>query len=455
MPPDTHFTARPDPPPGLPPVTPPSGKFIAQLFLVPGLLVVGIVVIIVLVPLGYRWLLGTGAHTPEQFLANLDRSNPEVRWRAAEELARVLLRDEQLASDPRFALDLADRLRKTLDTNDPGEKALAEIVRKLTEERPGGDPAAVAREREARQQKLDHDRRALEADRNYILYLSACLGNFSVPVGVPLLRDLAEKEDGAEAKLIAVRRRQVLFSLASLGENLKRFDKLPQERRDAVLEELEGEAGDLKQERGRWAKTALDCLNERRAGWPNTHGVAAALVKCARDEDPFLRETAAFAMNFWEGTPQENESMEKTLLQFTYDNGRGDELIARFYEEENRESQAITKIPGLGVRYNATVALARRGSDKLRMGLLKEMLDEPLQLEYHLRVHKDGSKATDEATAYQTVITALQAVAELHRKQPRRDFSQLSGAVDILCGSSNKAVQKEAKETRIELDKPE
>ena len=63
---------------GLPPVAPPSGKFILQLFLVPGLIVAGLV----LVALGLQWL--TGAHrNPEKYLEGLDDPNPEVRWRTA------------------------------------------------------------------------------------------------------------------------------------------------------------------------------------------------------------------------------------------------------------------------------------------------------------------------------------------------------------------------------------
>ena len=67
--------------PGLPPVAPPSGKFILQLFLVPGLIVAGLV----LVALGLQWLTGAH-HNPEKYLEGLDDPNPEVRWRTAADL---------------------------------------------------------------------------------------------------------------------------------------------------------------------------------------------------------------------------------------------------------------------------------------------------------------------------------------------------------------------------------
>src|SRR5262245_52000178 len=89
---------------GLPPVRPPSGRHIVQLFLVPGLIVGGAVAIL----LGFSWLAG-GSRTPDQFLKNIDSANADIRWRAASDLAQVLKRDENLASDPEFALRLAER----------------------------------------------------------------------------------------------------------------------------------------------------------------------------------------------------------------------------------------------------------------------------------------------------------------------------------------------------------
>src|SRR5947209_6893905 len=96
--------------PGLPPVAPPSGKFILQLFLVPGLIVAGLV----LFALGLQCL--SGAHRdPAKFLAGLDDSNPEVRWRTAADLSQVLPGNEVFAQNVGFGLSLAERLDRALE----------------------------------------------------------------------------------------------------------------------------------------------------------------------------------------------------------------------------------------------------------------------------------------------------------------------------------------------------
>src|SRR5262249_39997978 len=123
MQPDATATSNYEPK-GLPYVQPPSGKFIVQLFLVPFIIVAAVVGFL----LAFNWLVGSG-HAPEQFLRKLDDSNPDIRWRGAEELAQVLLRDADLASNPKFGLDLADRLRQAVQSNTAEEKALAERLR--------------------------------------------------------------------------------------------------------------------------------------------------------------------------------------------------------------------------------------------------------------------------------------------------------------------------------------
>ena len=74
--------------------------------------------------------------------------------------------------------------------------------------------------------------------------------------------------------------------------------------------------------------------------------------------------------------------------------------------------------PGWQVRYNAAIALARRGSAKTPWPILREMLDENQQLR-NFTDPEAGAKKTepDEAAARSTVLEALKAVAEWHRKQ--------------------------------------
>ena len=92
-------------PPGLPPVEPPSGRFLAQLFLVP-LLIVSFLVLLALAGLWWsrgRYAPDEGA-TGEHFVRELQSENADVWWRGAHELAQVIKRPKSLAlaSSPRF-----------------------------------------------------------------------------------------------------------------------------------------------------------------------------------------------------------------------------------------------------------------------------------------------------------------------------------------------------------------
>jgi hypothetical protein len=393
-------------PKGLPPVVPPTGKFLVQLFLVPGLIVVVALVWL----LGFSWLFGSPGD-PAKLLARLDNTNVEVRWRAASDLAQVLLRDDHLASDPKFALDLAARLAAALQV----DRLAANTSPALT-----GD-----------------DAKAREAERNYIVYLSACLGNFAVPVGVPLLCDLATRTDGADAETLRLRHRQAVWALANLGENLKRFDRLTPERRAQVLAQLDEES-QVPGERGSQAQLALGYLRDLPAR--RALGVDVALAKCATDADPFVRELAAFALNFWEGDAEENALMERTLVRLMHDDGHGGE------DGSGRG--------GLTIRYNAVVALARRGSDQVRLDLLRDMLDDEQQLQLFRTKLQDGRDVPDQAAARTATVNALKAVADLHRRRPERDLSSLHDAIDALAKNPNPVLKAEAERTRLALARP-
>src|SRR5207249_727733 len=145
---------------------------------------------------------------------------------------------------------------------------------------------------------------------------------------------------------------------------------------------------------------------------------------------PLLREIAVFALNFWDGP-----EVEDALVARLGDNGEGQgDLPTELTEgDKNRDAQPITNTPGLRIRYNAAIALARRGSERTPLDLLEKMLDESEQLnQHHLRSRKDGHETADEATAYQTVETALGAVVELHRKNRSVNLSPLDTAIEKL-----------------------
>jgi hypothetical protein len=166
---------------------------------------------------------------------------------------------------------------------------------------------------------------------------------------------------------------------------------------------------------------------------------------------------AAFALNFWQGTPEENARMEAILVKLAGDDGHGEEILDRVREEEKRRhgdttgEEHLTRVKGLRIRYNATAALARRGSPKTRLDVLDEMLDPKLQQENFRIRRQSGEVVADEATANTTVEAALQAIVELHLRDPKRDLKSLLPALDALTGSANYSLRNEAERTRKAL----
>jgi hypothetical protein len=433
MPAENNFTPSPPPSPGLPTVTPPSGLMVLRLFVVPAAIVGVLVLLFLAGPTLYDWigrLAGRPSgetRTAEQFLRDLDNSNAEVRWRAASDLGQVLLRDPKLASDARFALKLGDRLQQALAASAAAEESYAKRV--------GSLPADEARK----------ELQKLESERSYVQYLTACLGNFMVPVGAPLLKELALRQEGQTAEALAERRRQALWALANLGQNLNRFDELPAERRDEVLKDLESavEQGD----HVTWCRAALEHLRDRRSARPNALGVDRVLETCAAAEDPMLRELAALAMNFWYGSDAENARMNKALLRLTADDGRGEDRLAQLVEKDDSvPTRSVTTKPGFKVQANAVIALARRGCPEVPLNLLEMMLSpDELRRTFVLQPKKGGPDRPDEGLVNLTVINALKAVVELHKKSPKLDLSGLRPAVEKLAQDNNPAVQVEAK----------
>jgi hypothetical protein len=99
------------------------------------------------------------------------------------------------------------------------------------------------------------------------------------------------------------------------------------------------------------------------------------------------------------------------------------------------------------ISFHATVALAHRGSDRVRLGVLRKMLDEPYLRENLLLRSKDGQEKADESLIAKVMEAALQAIAELHRKRPERNLSDLYPAIEDVTHSSNAALRVEANRT--------
>lgn len=291
---------NPAPPKALPPVQPPSGRFILQLFLVPGL----IVVIAVLLLLAFRYAIGSG-YTPASFLKQLDSDNADIRWRGASDLAQVLKRPESvsLKTDAAFALDLAERLQTAFDDLSRKEKNLeTEMAGKADEER-----AAAWRK--------------LKAERNHVRFLAAALGDFYIPVGAPVLRAIVLYKDSPDKQGNTLRRRQGVWALGHMGANLKEFAKLPLEKKAEIVEVLEGESAGANLRRAAWARNALYYVAPERgsrATGKDLIEVDVVLAECAADSDQYLREQVALAISFWEG-----KAVIPTLVKLAKDEGQG------------------------------------------------------------------------------------------------------------------------------------
>lgn len=115
---------------------------------------------------------------------------------------------------------------------------------------------------------------------------------------------------------------------------------------------------------------------------------------------------------------------------------------------------ATGKTNGWEIKYTATVALARRGSDlvKDRLDLLAEMLDEEKQLNNCRVPGQDGREIVNEPAATGNITNALKAIVELHKKKPEMDLAKLKPAIEKLTQSNNPVLRNEAERARIALE---
>ncbi len=169
---------------GLPTVLPPTGGHIVKMFVVPLLIVGGLLLGSFLF---LRLTGGSVLRTPQDFLKDLRSGNDDVRKRAANDLAQLLARDDQLASDPAFGLDLADEL--------PG--AIAEADR---------EQASPPEQQTATSFTLIDRDLTLQLGDNYLFYLTACVSHLDTPVGVPELKAMALDGGAGSAQAQMTRR---------------------------------------------------------------------------------------------------------------------------------------------------------------------------------------------------------------------------------------------------------
>jgi hypothetical protein len=286
---------------GLPPVKPPSGRFIAQLFVIPGL----IIFVVVLLFIGSAmWI--KREHEPEHFLRQLDSDNHDIRWRGMNDLAQILKRTEPAAlrwkSDPKFALELTERMDRTFRELLDEEKSIADQIAKSDDK----DKQLLWRK--------------LREKRDYVIFLAGALGEFQIPVGAPVLCAMIRYDGSPDLNGNTLQRRKALWGLMNMGENLKGFAKLPEERRQSILAELKEEAAKSGPRAG-WASTALFYIDKSvlpSDAFKHVVKVDDTLAVSADAEDRFLRELTAMAFNYWDG-----DRAEETLLKLANDRGQG------------------------------------------------------------------------------------------------------------------------------------
>lgn len=279
----------------LPPVTPPSGRFIAQLFLVPGLIV--LCVVLLLLAIQYMFV---GGQSADQFLVSIDSTNPDIRWRGANDLAQSLARKENvpLRTNVTFALDLCERLDTAIAALDKEEAAIAAGLPK------NADPAKAYGK--------------LEAQRNLVNFLARALGDFLFPAGVPQLAGMIQKEPGPDLIGGTTTRRQALWSLANLGNTITGFKDLKPQQQELVLAKLHQEETSPKEIRRRAAKNALYYLKQSKEKDADIVAIDEALDVASRAQDQYLREMVAHSLNFWDGP-----KAEEILIRLSGDNGFG------------------------------------------------------------------------------------------------------------------------------------
>ena len=378
----------------LPPVDAPNVRMILQLFIVPGLLV-ALIIGFILVFFGG---VGTGPQKPAEFLAGLSSLSGQKRQQTAHDLAQILPRKPELRGNVGFALNMSEMLQREM--------------------------------LEARQRKPADPANTELMD--LLEYLPAVVGHFQAPVGILLLDELArENADRLHEETARLRFRNALVAIGLLGAHLQEFDAAAPAEQDRLITELEKEAGD-KPGRPTWARLAADYLKERRAAQSagikgplkDLLGVVGTLAIGARSRDEMSRKLTILALANWH-----EAGTDELLREMT--NPSGIDIW-----ENNDQQRGLREI-----RYNAALALARRGSALTPEELILESLDE--QKLRQLYPNDDTSPVTP------LVLKALRDLQQYRKSDPEgfAKKTNIRQAVNKLAGSDSVAIRVEA--TRV------
>ena len=124
------------------------------------------------------------------------------------------------------------------------------------------------------------------------------------------------------------------------------------------------------------------------------------------------------------------------------------------------EQRAPSK-DGWAVRYNASTALARRGTKALPCDVVAEMLDEDQQLRKYMVTAPDGTKTLDEQAARRTVFNTLKAMQDWVKHADAvaavktgnaAAWQRVVAAIDKLTHSENAVLRQEAETLKQKID---
>ena len=273
----------------LPPVEPPSARFIVQLFLIP-MLIVGIIVVVWLM---FSWLAQMG-NRPEKLVNDLERLN-HASWQQALTLGKAL-QDEnnaEFARNPKLAKRLSEVLKKHIDDG-----------------------------------HLDRDHVWLR------MYLCLALGEFKSLEGVPVLVEAAESER-APAELDV--RRAALWALGRLAKRNSADELLKYDGVMAAIDRATTDMGnaDDEKERGRLRSTAAYILGEL----PSDE-TREKLVKMTLDAHPDVRYNAAVSLSR-QGDVRAIETLTEMLDPENTESSRLEDADNEQWKRQDVMSQAI------------------------------------------------------------------------------------------------------------------
>lgn len=421
--------------PPLPPVEPPSARFLIQLFVIPGVIVAVVVAVGILVT-----SLGRESADPRTYLENL-RSNTDKRWHAAVYLASALANDEhaELRYDPQFMADMAAVLDQSIDGGDTGEQAV-----------------------------------------QFRSFLARALGHFHIARSLPtLVRASTTQRDPNEVEV----RLSALEAIAQLTDNIRQplAEKLlPQaaalarKSAEAIRSSSGGsEAADrlvaAADEADAMAKTGRYSpdLGQRSERLAESFGplvdAAQAHVTDAADRDridelrttiaEIARQSREAAAVDWQADSPLAEAVLSAADERT-EQQREDPRLKRSvrYDHQLRErgayalgvlggTEALAKLDDLlsdahpNVRYNAATSLCRQGAASPRLSeILAEMIGDP-----QLRIDEpDGGfnesvrESIETNSRQQITANALRAVLLLVDRNPQADLTPVVAAIEQL-----------------------